>query len=479
MMKKYLAIFLCLILLLTSINLAFAADIPASIKAPQELSGYYNGSSAILRWTEPQSISDMINPGPGKILGNVLYQIDYKINDGPWSTDGQTWTDSKSGPQTGGLIRYAGSAHHDINNVMECFVNYGAIGLKSYDLANNTYHFRVRYLVSYYAHPVYKYVVSEFSNTVSIGKNAESTLPATLDAPINVKAELKTRKDGAPYFLISWDIPQSIIEANKKVKVGHVIDWKVNDGKWASEERVPKVYYAGSGLLDNKDEINPLDKGGIGEVKIDANTYYFRVLYKYDAGKIEAKSPYSNIASIGTPAFYRGASSWAVPDLNKAQEYGFITDKIKDNMSGPITREEFSELAVQFYQKITGKTATYTDMSAFDDTQNAEVFKAYELGIVTGIGGSKFAPQNLIIREQMAAMIQRAVKAVKPETDFGTENVKPYPDESKISKWALPFVKFMNKSGLMTHINGNFEPGGTTFREQAVVIIVRAYEKYK
>lgn len=51
-------------------------------------------------------------------------------------------------------------------------------------------------------------------------------------------------------------------------------------------------------------------------------------------------------------------------------------------MSAPITREEFCEVAVRLYEKSTGKEATYNDSSAFSDTKNPEIFKAYELGIV-------------------------------------------------------------------------------------------------
>jgi hypothetical protein len=47
-----------------------------------------------------------------------------------------------------------------------------------------------------------------------------------------------------------------------------------------------------------------------------------------------------------------------------------------------------------------------------------------------------------------------------------------------ISSWALESVLFRSKNGLMTNINGNFVPQGTTTREQAVVIAVRTIERY-
>ena len=47
---------------------------------------------------------------------------------------------------------------------------------------------------------------------------------------------------------------------------------------------------------------------------------------------------------------YKNASTWAVAELDKVAEYGFITDNIKDKMNGPITREEFCEVAIKLYE---------------------------------------------------------------------------------------------------------------------------------
>lgn len=183
-------------------------------------------------------------------------------------------------------------------------------------------------------------------------------------------------------------------------------------------------------------------------------------------------------ASADVP--YKGASPWAVPELDKAVGYGLITDKIKDNMSASITREEFTEIAVKLYEKYTGKTAVYSDMSAFIDTKNPEVFKAHNLKIVNGTNVKRgiFSPDQLINREQVAAMMFRTVNAIKPEADFSTAGVSKFPDEKDISGWALESVRFMNKNGFLKGEGGKISPKGTCTREMAVVIAARVYEKY-
>ena len=177
---------------------------------------------------------------------------------------------------------------------------------------------------------------------------------------------------------------------------------------------------------------------------------------------------------------YKEASFWAVPELDKASEYGFITDKIKDKMNASITREEFTEIAVKLYEKYTGEPAHYSDMSAFVDTKNPEVFKAYELKIVNGtdIQRRLFSPDQLTNREQVAVMMFRAVNAIMPGTDFSTEEADKFTDEKDISGWALESVRFMIKNGFLKGGDGKISPKGTCTREMAVLIATRVYEKY-
>ena len=107
-------------------------------------------------------------------------------------------------------------------------------------------------------------------------------------------------------------------------------------------------------------------------------------------------TPFSEAVSAGQGPGYRNTSPWAEPELNKASVYGFITNSIKDNMSAPITREEFAEVSVKLYEKYTGKQAVTGDMSVFSDTSNPEVFKAFNLKIVNGTDAARklFSPNG-------------------------------------------------------------------------------------
>lgn len=311
----------------------------------------------------------------------------------------------------------------------------------------------------------------------------------TVDAPTSLAVEVKTSEDGYPYFQLNMQVPPSVISLNENIseenaELFYEVEFKAGNGNW---EQAGGVHFDVGPVI----EMNPLDMGMDADIDIKANVYQFRVRFGYysSAGSDEygnniaaepMYSAFSNVATTAIAAYqksYEGASSWAVTELDRAAEYGFITEKISGNMNGPITREELSEVIMRMYEKIIGE-ASYAEVSIFSDTSNPEILKAYGLGIVNGVGNGKFAPKTLTNREQVAAMMQRAVMAINPSADFSTAGAEKFADEKLISSWALEPVKFMNKNALLKGSNGYVDPKGTTTREQAVLIVLRTYEKY-
>lgn len=322
-------------------------------------------------------------------------------------------------------------------------------------------------------------------------------LPEKLEAPQNVTVEVKAHEDGKPYFEVKWANPRSILELvsywddNGDAPLGYQIDLKLGDGKWrydTGESISGNSLHAGddeTGVFAvNNAPYDPINEGLLDTVDIKSNSYSLRVRYSYyysdDAGDHYMYSSFSNTASIGADALYKGASSWAVTELDKAAGYGLITDRIKDNMKGPITREEFAELAARFYRVYTGKTAEAAPASTFTDTDNPEILRAYKLGIVNGVGSNKFDPKAPTNREQIAAMMNRAVGVIKPAADMSIAGAPVFSDEKQIAPYFLTNVKFMTKNGFLAGVGSNrFAPKTQCTREQAVLIAVRVYEAYK
>lgn len=493
-MKKRLTAFLFCIVILTGIlpvavHAVTMEDIPESIGAPAYVGvgtyPYYPYDGEI-ECFELEFSGDENLRRVGRMLENeemhelglssfgLSIQVDYKYNeDGKWQYS-PDWDTGGAPYQIGiGINSQMNTNGYSVNGteLVPVIDNHD-------DLVENTIYFRLRYVLGYYNENTGESteIFSPWSETVMYGKNAPNQKVSRIEAPVLKKVELKRDDDGAPYFEANIVIPDSIkLLNNGQGSVGIQYAVKKQGGEWiesgTSAGMIPEISY-----------FYPEDIGEIGEINIEEATYDIRIRFWYSyvyAGSEGVYSPYSNVLSIGTPAYYKKASGWAVEELDKAAGYGLITDRIKEDMQAPVTREEFAELAVKLYEALTGETPAYSE-NPFVDTDNPEILKAAAQGIVNGVGQGKFAPNQLVTRQEICCMVHRAVTACRPNADFSTTGVGLFTDEEEISSWAINSVRYMYKNKLMTGIAPNtVGPKVNTPREQAVIFVKRAYEKYK
>ncbi len=177
---------------------------------------------------------------------------------------------------------------------------------------------------------------------------------------------------------------------------------------------------------------------------------------------------------------YLSASSWAVSELEAAEQLGLFTNKVKRALKQDITREEFCGIAVKLYEQLSGKQALPSVVNPFTDTSDSDILKAYEKGIVNGVSADKFAPNNKISRQEICVMITRALKAAKPGMSITVTDYARFDDESKIASWAINEVRFANKNNIMKGVGGNtIDPLGNTSREQGIILVKRTYENFQ
>lgn len=332
-------------------------------------------------------------------------------------------------------------------------------------------------------------------------------VPSALDAPSITSIELKYDESNVPYFEAQIYFPQTVLNLDSNAPGGGSVFWdysmKVDNGAWED--------FGGGGYIDvytnGGDGVpavtaknfpvifNPIDEGGLGTIDIKSHNYSYkvRVFYDYYEGWPDVEpiySPVSNVKTIGSGSFYAQASTWAKPELEKANNYGLIPGILNGaDMTKPITREEFCELALVLYEKVTGSVATPVSPNPFTDTTNIQILKAYKLGITNGTSTTKFSPNVLINREQCATMLFRTIKAISPDADYSVEGVPDFPDQKDISKpWAVEATKYMSKLGIIKgNTSGYFMPKATTeaqlasgygmaTREAAILMTVRTYE---
>ncbi|NTV91667.1 MAG: S-layer homology domain-containing protein, partial [Clostridiales bacterium] len=165
----------------------------------------------------------------------------------------------------------------------------------------------------------------------------------------------------------------------------------------------------------------------------------------------------------------------AANELNLAKQAGLVTDKVTKDYQKNISREEFCELIVKLYEKLTGKAAA-AGADIFTDTDNADILKAYSLGIIKGISADKFGPGNSITRQEICVMLTRCIKTAISAADTTSFKNNTFTDSEKIASWASPSVNYTFDKSVIKAVDGNrFDPLGKVTCEQAVTMIYKIY----
>ena len=96
-------------------------------------------------------------------------------------------------------------------------------------------------------------------------------------------------------------------------------------------------------------------------------------------------------------------------------------------------------------------------------------------GVVGGYGGGLFGPNDPITREQMAAILYRYAQ-YKGLDVSGRADLSGYTDAGRISAYAREPMAWANRTGLITGIGSELQPGGSAIRAQAATILMRFCE---
>lgn len=188
---------------------------------------------------------------------------------------------------------------------------------------------------------------------------------------------------------------------------------------------------------------------------------------------------------MSTGAFAADLSGWAVSEYEKANSAGLCSYAVVSNsMTDSITRQEFCELAVNLYKKLTNDNDLIVPKtSPFSDTDHVAVAQAYCYGLVSGTSDNAFTPNRRVTREEMAKMLVSTLTASEASFNLsdGTDTAKIdcFDDSSSISDWAKSSVITVLNYDLMNGVTADtFEPNGSTTREQAIASVNRLYSTF-
>ncbi len=182
-----------------------------------------------------------------------------------------------------------------------------------------------------------------------------------------------------------------------------------------------------------------------------------------------------SLTSVAAP------SPWALGEVNEARQKNLIVEEADQNYLDYITRELFCRLVVRMVEVVNGSPIEVSIENPFEDTINESIVKAYQLGIVKGVSATKFAPDSLITRQEVAVMMMRALRALDEikgtsfSKDIDVSGIH-FADEDKIAEWALLEIKEANKLNIVKGVGSNkINPLGNTTVEQSILLNLRIY----
>jgi len=221
----------------------------------------------------------------------------------------------------------------------------------------------------------------------------------------------------------------------------------------------------------NEGLLNVSKNGKWGYVDIRGNE---AVAFQYD-GATPVKNGFAIVQQNGFTGYIKIAgsepSSWALAQVTAAIELNLVPRSLQLRYTQAITRAEFCELAVAFYENYTGEEIT--TRATFTDTADINVEKLASLQVVNGVGNNKFDPDSQLTREQAATMLTRLASAVYSPLP---NNAATFVDNNAISKWAKDSVGQVQAAGIMEGIGNNtFAPKNPYTREQSILTMLRLW----
>lgn len=215
-----------------------------------------------------------------------------------------------------------------------------------------------------------------------------------------------------------------------------------------------------------------------------------------------------NTATAPTEEVNFEPSDWAKAEVEKAENYGIPSNlyimgiETGNYFQDNITREEFATLIVGCIEQLQigvfaplDPDEKYIEISEdtplkdiygfeFTDTDNEDVYIAYEMGIVKGVGNDMFAPKQNITRQEIAVMMHRAIQYAEQETGlkYISDNaaIQGFSDLSSVADWAVASVGTLANNGIMKGTGETtLSPLDNTSREQAIILAGRIFELMK
>lgn len=168
-------------------------------------------------------------------------------------------------------------------------------------------------------------------------------------------------------------------------------------------------------------------------------------------------------------------AEWARDSIEKLFQKGIVRGKElgKFKPNDTVTREEFVKMICGAFELQRGtKTVIFSDVQS-DRWSYDAIMTAASCGVVSGYGDN-FNPSELIKREDIAAILVRAVKHKNIDLKIDSYDV-PFTDAEEISEYAKESVNILYQNKIISgRDDGRFAPRENATRAEAAKMICGA-----
>ncbi|MBA2942754.1 S-layer homology domain-containing protein [Paenibacillus sp. CGMCC 1.16610] len=165
---------------------------------------------------------------------------------------------------------------------------------------------------------------------------------------------------------------------------------------------------------------------------------------------------------------------WAKEDILAAANNGWMLGTAADRFApdAALTRAEAATIIVRALglQGEAAGSASFTDVPA-SHWASQDIRIAKSSGLIQGISDERFAPDQIITREEMSMLLSRALHLT---SQGGSAAAKSFSDVPAGS-WSAEAIAAMSSNGLVDgYANGTFRPGASLTRAEMAALLNRA-----
>ena len=314
-------------------------------------------------------------------------------------------------------------------------------------------------------------------------RNATRSVDGTLVIEVNDRTSVTITTDGATFDelkLVKALTPKNVSSSKldsyyvqfTKVTGGTLYDYyktATNNEQWSRRDQF--YFNAGSDQYDLGD-VFFLPKSTVKTAELSYTIYREsgKNAIEVDKGKIVFKVEQAKV-TVTFNDIPANVKSWAGDAIEYMAKQGYVGGTGNKTFS-PNANMSRAMLVTVLYRmagepSVSGIANPFKDVVKGTYYYNA-VLWAYNKGIVTGKGADKFAPNDNVSRQEIAAFIYRY--AGKP-TATGT--LTGFSDYAKVSGYATDAMKWATRNEIITGIGGKLVPTAAATRAQVVAMLYR------